>query len=364
VRVWEEVLDTRPVGIRDDFFALGGDSMAAIEMLAAIERHTGVRLPPYEVGETSTIEGLAQAVERYKQRRIIGTLIEYRSQGTGLPLIFFDPIEVSSVVSSAAVLRHLDPVYPAYLAESTLTSARRVTYSMDDLVKSHVAAIRQVQPRGPYRLVGLCSGGYVALAVADALRAESEEVDFLALIHTGYPQAFLGPRLRRVVRLLVGAIRLRVLTPRRAGELYLTFRTLSLLAVGLKQRAGGASGLPLYFLRREGRVDISDRCRRFPTERKRVRIRYMGLRDWCCSSYVLPYWSGRLVLVAAQDPGEDPRDRTDGWERTADQLEVCHVPWRYTTHHLYLAEVGKLLNEYVLEADRVRNAGQVVDLGA
>jgi hypothetical protein len=34
VKVWENVLRAKPVGIKEDFFELGGDSLLAIQMLA------------------------------------------------------------------------------------------------------------------------------------------------------------------------------------------------------------------------------------------------------------------------------------------------------------------------------------------
>ena len=40
-RVWEDVLEVRPIGPDDDFFALGGDSLAAAEISACLEQRDG-----------------------------------------------------------------------------------------------------------------------------------------------------------------------------------------------------------------------------------------------------------------------------------------------------------------------------------
>ena len=45
VEIWEQVLDVRPIGLRDDFFELGGDSLAAETVFAAIETAFGRDLP-------------------------------------------------------------------------------------------------------------------------------------------------------------------------------------------------------------------------------------------------------------------------------------------------------------------------------
>ncbi len=60
--VWERVIGSGPVGVRDDFFELGGDSMLALRLLAEIERELGVRLPLAELFVGATVEHLAQCL--------------------------------------------------------------------------------------------------------------------------------------------------------------------------------------------------------------------------------------------------------------------------------------------------------------
>ena len=60
--VWERVIGSGPVGARDDFFELGGDSMLALRLLAEIERELGVRLPLAELFVGATVEHLAQCL--------------------------------------------------------------------------------------------------------------------------------------------------------------------------------------------------------------------------------------------------------------------------------------------------------------
>lgn len=44
-RLWEQTLGTAPIGVRDDFFALGGHSLKAFALMAAVRREFGVELP-------------------------------------------------------------------------------------------------------------------------------------------------------------------------------------------------------------------------------------------------------------------------------------------------------------------------------
>ena len=59
---------------------------------------------------------------------------------------------------------------------------------MDEVCKRHLDTMRNIQPRGPYRLLGYSLGGVVAQAIAARLVEEGEEVDFLGLLDTYPPE--------------------------------------------------------------------------------------------------------------------------------------------------------------------------------
>lgn len=57
--IWKEVLGIDSIGIREDFLALGGDSLKAARILSQVERKIGVRLILNELFSTPTIEEMA-----------------------------------------------------------------------------------------------------------------------------------------------------------------------------------------------------------------------------------------------------------------------------------------------------------------
>jgi acyl carrier protein len=57
--LWREVLDVRQVGVLDDFFESGGDSLRAVRLFAAIERQFRCRLPLATLFRAPTIAQLA-----------------------------------------------------------------------------------------------------------------------------------------------------------------------------------------------------------------------------------------------------------------------------------------------------------------
>lgn len=63
VEMWKEVLDVDDVGVSDDFFQWGGDSLSAMQILSRIENVFGVELALSDLFEFTTIEKLARHIE-------------------------------------------------------------------------------------------------------------------------------------------------------------------------------------------------------------------------------------------------------------------------------------------------------------
>src|SRR5260221_13274246 len=73
------------------------------------------------------------------------------------------------------------PIYGLPLVE------RPIPQSVEQLARVHVAAIRKVQPAGPYRLAGHSFGGVLAYEIAAQLIGADETVEFLGLLDSRRP---------------------------------------------------------------------------------------------------------------------------------------------------------------------------------
>ncbi|QEV16710.1 phosphopantetheine-binding protein [Streptomyces alboniger] len=62
VALWSAGLEVAPIGVADDFFELGGDSLLAAELQLAIDQEFGVEVPAAALFLTPTVAALAQAL--------------------------------------------------------------------------------------------------------------------------------------------------------------------------------------------------------------------------------------------------------------------------------------------------------------
>jgi thioesterase domain-containing protein len=64
--------------------------------------------------------------------------------------------------------------------------------TMDDMIADYAAALRGLQPSGPYHLAGWSTGGIYAFALAEALQRGGDEVALVGLFDTPLPTICAG----------------------------------------------------------------------------------------------------------------------------------------------------------------------------
>ncbi|GGY37539.1 amino acid adenylation domain-containing protein [Streptomyces djakartensis] len=185
--LFAEFVGVAGAGIDDDFFELGGDSLAAIRLVSRIRDTMGLDLSVRDLFAAPTVSRLMDRLDLGVSGDAFDVLLPLRTSGGRPPLFCVHPAGGLSWCYTG-LLRLLGPDFPVYGLQSR-GIARPDVYpeTMDDLVTDYVAQIRSVQPTGPYHLLGWSFGGLAAHAVAVRLQSEGEEVAMLALLDS-YPR--------------------------------------------------------------------------------------------------------------------------------------------------------------------------------
>ena len=196
--VWEHVLGINGIGIRDNFFELGGNSLLGVRLLANLEKVLGKRIPVSVLFQGQTIESMAVVLQQD-----LGALsfcaVEIQP-GTNLTPLFVVPGVDGNVIGYETLARSLGTDLPVYGLRSVgLDGEESPRDSVQGIADAFLPEILKVQPRGPYRLAGLCMGGIVAYEIAQRLVARGERIQMLALIETWPPGAI--PTIRRTSRM-------------------------------------------------------------------------------------------------------------------------------------------------------------------
>jgi amino acid adenylation domain-containing protein len=74
VAIWEDTLGRRPIGIKDNFFEIGGHSLRAVQILSRIHRELGVELGLQYLFANATIAELAQVVTTKEKAEVYASI--------------------------------------------------------------------------------------------------------------------------------------------------------------------------------------------------------------------------------------------------------------------------------------------------
>ncbi|MGQ4584033.1 amino acid adenylation domain-containing protein [Lysobacter sp. F60174L2] len=329
--VWSELVGLESVAPDDDFFALGGNSLQAVQMFQAARQLTGTNLPLATLLAAPTLRGLTAAYRNagavaapasipiapvldnpvsnsLASRDPWAPLVPIRTGGTRPPLFLAHAVG-GNVLNYQHLAKKLPADQPVYGLQAIGLDGRTPPLQrVEDMARRYVAEIRQVQPEGPYRLAGGSMGGIIAFEMAQQLVAAGQQVSFLGLIDTS---ADYGERCRREA---LGGWRVK-LRNRMAGRSWRQrWAVLGAALASRKRRL--ALRLKTALARRIGaEIPHADRYAGIEAVHRQAYEQYA----------VRPY-PGRVVLFrASEQPTALDRRPTLGWEQLVEAVEVIPV---------------------------------------
>jgi amino acid adenylation domain-containing protein len=210
LKIWEELLETRPIGITDNFFDIGGHSLLAAQLVDQIDQRYGKKLTLSALFGRPTIEQLAEELQaagdpgQSRVRKV--KLHPVQPNGTRTPFFFLHGDWTGGAFYCYTLAQACGDDQPFYALEPYVFSDRGPVPAMEAIAAAHLDAIRAVQPQGPYRLGGFCNGGLLAYEMARQLEQQGDEVEFLGLVNPSDPfqpglRQQVSDRLSRMLRL-------------------------------------------------------------------------------------------------------------------------------------------------------------------
>lgn len=211
---WSELLGVEVVKPGDEFFALGGHSLAALRLLTKVRKQFGIELPLASLFEAQTLRQFAELVvnrQGANRGRAVQVATSDVSPGTAdhatdltssnwTPLVMINRGDAArqplfcvhggggNVLTFSELSKSLGRHQPLYgLQALGVDGRRRPLATIEAMASSYLEVIRQVQPEGPYLLSGYSAGGVIAFEMTRQLMDRGERVALLVLFDAVSP---------------------------------------------------------------------------------------------------------------------------------------------------------------------------------
>jgi amino acid adenylation domain-containing protein len=190
-KIWEKVLGINSIGIRDNFFEVGGHSLLAARLLAEIEKVFDKKLPLSAIFQSPTVEQLADILREPEWSSPSPSMVVIQPGiGSYKPPLFCIHALGRGLEFYRPLMNYIDRSQPVLgLSTQIMDEKLAPPNRVEELAAYYIKEMRTFQPHGPYFLLGVSFGGTVAFEMARQLHDLGEKVALLGLLDTYEPAA-------------------------------------------------------------------------------------------------------------------------------------------------------------------------------
>ena len=184
VAIWQEVLNVKQVGVHEDFFGLGGDSLLATHLLLTIEKAFARRMPLAIISKASNISQQAEFLRNGIAEDFGSVLIPIQTNGNKSPLFCIGG-KGGNPIRFQRLPEYLSTDQPVYFFRSRgFEAGERIQTTIEEIAADYLREVKKIQPAGPYHFLGESSGGLVAYEMAQRLHTEGQTTALLGMLDT------------------------------------------------------------------------------------------------------------------------------------------------------------------------------------
>ncbi|EMR14355.1 rfbL protein [Methylophaga lonarensis MPL] len=203
VSIWEKLLKRSPVGVDDNFFDLGGDSLLAVMATLEISNVTGQKLDVGQLFANPTIKKIADIIVNGTISPV-SSVVELQAAGDKTPLYCIFGINLYQHLADC--FKEDTPVYGVYVSEEQrLLNSDSKTVSSGLAVKlaeQYTDTIIRHNEHGPIQLAGISFGGVVAIEVARLLEQQGRTVEVVFVLDSILREGVILSTRKKVQRML------------------------------------------------------------------------------------------------------------------------------------------------------------------
>ncbi|WP_313931398.1 amino acid adenylation domain-containing protein [Nostoc sp. FACHB-133] len=330
-QIWEQILGVQPIGVKDNFFEVGGNSILAVKLFWQIEKIFSKNLPLAILFQSGTVEALAKIISQEedlainlasvntldKSKSSWSSLVEIQPNGSKPPFFCIHGLG-GEVLCFRELVLHLGLDQPFYGLQPQGLDGKQPLYTrVEDMATHYIQEIQTIQPNGPYFLGGYSFGGVVAFEMARQLQQQGQEVGILVMLDSCRPgYSWRAPFLKRVF--------LHLNNIAQQGPVYFWQRLVKWIYWGTQRLQ------KTYQRYLQGIID-------FPANDKHLKI--MDANTQAISEYIFSPYLGRAVLLRADDQSRDEAIGTQydpqfGWgDLVAGGLDIHYISGSH--HNLF-----------------------------
>ncbi len=201
MELWKELLGLESIGMNDNFFHIGGDSILSIRFIAKAKK-AGILITPNQIFDHQTVAELARFVtENESKSDQWDYLVTLRKEGSKLPL-FCVHAGGGHVFFYNILTKYIDADRPLYaLQASGFYGDKPMHNSIVEMAHDYIDSIRKVQKNGPFNIMVYCFSITVGHEMLRQLKAQGFDANLIVLDTGNGPQSLML-RIKVLMKLL------------------------------------------------------------------------------------------------------------------------------------------------------------------